>query len=384
MVRVAVIFGTRPEVIKLSPVIKELEARGVETFIISTSQHQELLELAMQVFKVKPDYDLKVMRENQTLFHVTVQALEGLRDILQSLKPQAVLAQGDTTTVLASALASFYLRIPFGHVEAGLRTGNIWSPYPEEANRQLVARITTWHFAPTKLACENLRRENVPGEIFLTGNTVVDALEMIKPSLRSLDLSERFKVEDRRFVLVEVHRRESFGEPIREIFRAVRDLAREFKELRFLLLVHPNPNVREAVKDIFGAGPPSELGNLTLALPVDYLSMLWLISKARLIITDSGGIQEEAPSFATPVLVVRDHTERPEGIESGFLYIAGRTYRKIVNISREILNDPEVHKRLSERPNPYGDGKASKRIVDVLLRSLREGSSLVHQEIFSG
>ncbi len=362
--RLAVVFGTRPEVIKLAPVVREAERRGVTTIVISTSQHRELLDLSLKVFELKPDIDLDIMTPNQDLFDVTVKGLEGLKGALLRSKPDVVLAQGDTTTVFAAALSSFYLRIPFGHVEAGLRTYKLFEPFPEEVNRQMVARIASWHFAPTRLAKENLEREKVVGRIVVTGNTVVDALEMIKPLLSSLTPPPSLRdLSDRGYVLVEVHRRENFGRPMVEVLEAVKALS---ERLPVVFPAHLNPNVQKAIDEAGVRG--SE--RITIIPPADYLTMLWLISKAKLIITDSGGIQEEAPSFYTPVLVTRNVTERPEGVSIGVIKVVGTEKSRIIEEALRIIEDRGIHERLKNYPNPYGDGKASHRIVEALLEDL--------------
>ncbi len=363
-VKLAFVFGTRPEVIKLAPVIKLASNYGFKPIIISTSQHKQLLRLALDAFNLVPHYDLDIMLPSQSLFQITIRGLERLGKLLEDLRPDALLAQGDTTTAFVSALSAFYLRIRFGHVEAGLRTRDLSAPFPEEANRQMIARIATWHFAPTKMAMENLYRENVSGTVIMTGNTVVDALELLKPKLDQIKLPKPISsLKPRSYILVEVHRRENFGRPMMRILKAVKELSRYVK---VVFPVHPNPNVRHAVRET----ALDNTANIILLEPVDYLTMLKLISEAKLIITDSGGLQEEAPSFNTPVLVTREKTERPEGIEIGVLRIVGTDTERIIGETKAILEDDTIHERLAEKPNPYGDGRASVRILEYLQRTL--------------
>jgi UDP-N-acetylglucosamine 2-epimerase (non-hydrolysing) len=365
-VKLLVVFGTRPEVIKLAPVVLEARRRApaVELILCSTGQHREMLDQALQVFGIQPDIDLGLMRENQTLPALTARLIEGLTETYIRHAPDAVLVQGDTTSAFAGALAAFYQHIPVGHVEAGLRTGDLTSPFPEELNRVLIGRMARWHFAPTAKAAANLLHEGVDAAtVHITGNTVVDAIATIRDQWDDAAAS-RFPqfFDEKELVLVTAHRRENHGEVLRHICAAIRILCEQHPELGFVFPVHPNPQVHNVVFDEL-----SSIANLHLIDPVDFETSLYLQSRARLIVTDSGGIQEEAPSFAVPTVVMRGHTERSEGIEAGFATLAGTSTADIVNAAQAYLGDAGLKAQLAQRPNPYGDGRASKRILDILL-----------------
>jgi len=361
---VTVVFGTRPEAIKLAPVIRELERRGVPARVIATGQHRELLDQVLRVFGIEPDADLEVMTEGQSLFQITSRVLEGLERLFAQQRPALVLVQGDTTTVFATALAAFYLKIPVGHVEAGLRTGSRYNPFPEEMNRTLVSRLTTLHFAPTERAKDALVAEGVRAEsIRVTGNPVIDALlsvvrddyEFAHPVLRSLDL------DNNRLVTITTHRRESWGAAMEESLGAIREVVDAYDDVVAVFPVHPNTTVRNAVGKVLGGAD-----GFYLIDPLDYLDFAHLMARSTLIFTDSGGVQEEAPSLGVPVLVLRETTERPEGIEAGTARLVGTDHGKIVAAARELLEDPAKRAEMAKRANPYGDGKAAERIVDVV------------------
>ncbi len=368
MITTLSIIGTRPEGIKMAPLIKELGRNPdrIHSVVCVTGQHGKMLDQVLDLFDIKPDFDLDVMRPNQSLTQMTVALLDGLDGILRRTKPDWVLAQGDTTTVMVAGLISFYHRLRFGHVEAGLRTGDKFRPFPEEINRRIADFVADAYFAPTDQARQTLLKEGVnPAAVMVTGNTVVDALLDI--ASRPFNLSEsplaRLPKCDR-LVLITAHRRESFGQPFRELCEAIRDLALTFAAagVHFVYPVHLNPNVCEPVNQIL-----SGLPNVSLIEPVDYLSMVQLMKRASLILTDSGGVQEEAPSFGVPVLVMRDTTERPEGVEAGFVRLVGTQRSRIVREAQRLLNDPQARATIKNRPNPYGDGKAAGRIVSFLL-----------------
>jgi UDP-N-acetylglucosamine 2-epimerase (non-hydrolysing) len=366
------IIGTRPEAIKMAPVIKELErfSGEIRSVVCSTGQHRQMLDQVLQLFAITPDLDLGLMTHDQGLAQLTARLFTGLDDVLAETRPDVVLAQGDTTTVLVAALVAYYRGIPFGHVEAGLRTGDRRRPFPEEINRRLADAVTDLYFAPTERSRQALLREGFADrDIFVTGNTVIDAL---------LDVAGREDYdwaggplaglpEDGRYVLITAHRRESFGEQFRQLCLAIRDLAQRFGRdgLHFVYPVHLNPNVRKPVGEILG-----EVPNVTLIEPVDYFSLVQLMKRAKLILTDSGGIQEEAPSLGVPVLVMRDTTERPEGIEAGVVRLVGTHRERIVAEATRLLTDPEAHAAMATPANPYGDGQAARRIVRILRERL--------------
>ena len=386
------VFGTRPEAIKMCPLVKELqkEKESFETLVCVTGQHREMLDQVLQIFSVKPDYDLNIMKQGQDLYDVTSRVLTGMRDVLDETKPDVVLVHGDTTTSMAAAMAAFYRQIPIGHVEAGLRTHNIYSPWPEEMNRQITGRIATFDFAPTPLSRQNLLDEGVaPEKITVTGNTVIDALHWVVenvmnkgyvPKDPSVALLPR---GDRRLVLITGHRRENFGEGFINMCSAIRDLALKYPDVDFVYPMHLNPNVRKPIREIFGETVdqvghdgnskgradsviPSMTGNLFFIEPLDYLDFVYLMSRSYIVLTDCGGIQEEAPGLGKPVLVMRDTTERPEALEAGTVRLVGTDYNKIMEEVSALLDDRKHYETMSHAVNPYGDGKACPRIVDKL------------------
>lgn len=373
------IFGTRPEAIKLAPVILALRAQPeMECRICVTAQHREMLDQVLSVFGIVPDTDLDLMRPNQTLGDFTARSVKTLDRYLADEKPDLLLIQGDTTTVLCAALAAFYQHVLVGHVEAGLRTGDLNAPWPEEANRALTSRLAQLHFAPTPRARDNLMRENIPAEnIFVTGNTVIDALLTAvskihdePPTIPELaDVLQLVDAGGRRLVLITGHRRENFGTGFENICRAIAELARRFPEVDFVYPVHLNPRVRRPVNDILGASVQTG-GNIHLVDPLSYLPFVALMEKSTLILTDSGGIQEEAPSLGKPVLVMRDVTERPEAVEAGTVLLVGTDCERIIAETTKLLSDPEAYDMMSRKHNPYGDGKAAERIVKECKRFL--------------
>ncbi len=366
MLTVLSVFGTRPEAIKMAPVIKALEARSdaIRSVTCGTGQHREMLNQALALFNLTPDYDLNVMRSDQTLAGLTASLLVGLDPVVAEVKPDWILAVGDTTSVFAAALTAFYHRIRFGHIEAGLRTGNRFNPYPEELNRRAADLIADAYFAPTEQARQTLLREGSAADtIYVTGNPVVDALREV--AAQPYDPASgplAHLVPDRQVVMVTAHRRESFGEPFRQICLALRDLAQQYPDAQFVYPVHLNPNVRQPVHDLL-----SHLPNFHLIEPLDYRALVYLMRCATLILTDSGGIQEEAPTFGVPVLVMRETTERPEGIEAGVARLVGTQRDQIVSGAAQLLSDPDARAAMSRRKNPYGDGHAAARIAAILL-----------------
>jgi len=368
-IRAAIVIGTRPEAIKMAPVVRALRARPgrFEALLVSTGQHREMLRQVLEAFDLRPDADLDVMKPGQDLFDVTAASLLGMRDVLRSARPHAVLVQGDTTTAMAAALAAFYERIPCGHVEAGLRTGNRLLPFPEEMNRLLADRLAGVHFAPTQGAADALIAEGVDrAGIHVTGNTVVDALLWVRQRLRErpvpLPVPEA-ELQGRRLVLVTGHRRESFGETFRGICRAILRVVRAHPDVVVVYPVHLNPSVDGPVRELLGREP-----RVVLAPPVGYLQFVSLLDRAHLVLTDSGGVQEEAPSFAKPVLVMRDVTERPEGVQAGVARLVGTSEEGIFAGTSELLDDAEAYGRMARGANPYGDGRAAERIADILER----------------
>ncbi len=367
--KIALIIGTRPEAIKLAPVALALR-RFPESFrpvLIATAQHREILDQALNLFDLKPDYDLNVMRPNQTPFDVTTGVLMRLRPVLEAERPNLVIVQGDTTSTFAGALAAFYLQMEVAHVEAGLRTYDKYQPFPEEINRHLISVIADWHFAPTERARANLLNEGVPSErIFVTGNTVVDALQMIlnRPTRSMPDFLNRLP-SGRRLLLVTTHRRENWGQPLHRILQALKELIRSFPDVVIAFSVHPNPNVRKIVHQEL-----QDVPRIYLLEPLDYHTFVHLINRAYLILTDSGGIQEEAPSLGKPTLVLREVTERPEGVEAGVLKVVGTDVERIVTETARLLIDEAAHDNVARCHNPYGDGHAAERIVETLRRSL--------------
>ncbi|WP_200959381.1 MULTISPECIES: non-hydrolyzing UDP-N-acetylglucosamine 2-epimerase [unclassified Hydrogenophaga] len=371
--KVMVVFGTRPEAIKMAPLVKGLQARAgeIETVVCVTAQHREMLDQVLKLFDIVPEHDLNIMKPGQDLFDITSNILLGLKGVLQQEKPDLVLVHGDTTTTLATSLAAYYARVPVGHVEAGLRTGNKHSPFPEEMNRKLTGSIADVHFAPTAASRDNLLREGISADaIHVTGNTVIDALLAVVDKLRNdtalkAELAQRFAFlnPQRRLILVTGHRRENFGEGFQHICEALADIAAEHDDVEILYPVHLNPNVRQPVKDILAA---RGLANVHLIEPVDYLPFLYLMDRSYIIVTDSGGIQEEAPSLGKPVLVMRDTTERPEAVEAGTVKLVGTSREKIVAEARRLLVDADAYATMSRAHNPYGDGKAVQRIVQTV------------------
>ena len=365
MKKVLVVFGTRPEAIKMAPVVKELCRRPdeFETKVCVTGQHREMLDQMLEVFDIQPAYDLDIMRPNQDLYDVSARILLGMRDVLRTERPDLVLVHGDTSTSTFAALAAFYQQIPVGHVEAGLRTGNIHSPWPEEMNRQLNGRLCTWHFAPTETARQNLLRENVDdAHIVVTGNTVIDALHWVVASGKAV-APQIGRDESRRMVLITGHRRENFGDGMRNICQAINALAEKFKDVDFVYPIHLNPNIRRAVHDIIDGSR----NNVYLLEPLSYLEFVAMMQQSTLILTDSGGIQEEAPAFGKPVLVMRDTTERPEAIEAGTARLVGTDRNTIEQNVVLLLSDPEEYNAMAHATNPFGDGHASERIADFIL-----------------
>lgn len=377
---VLLVFGTRPEAIKMAPLVKEFQnfSEVFRTIVCVTGQHREMLDQVLQIFDIIPDYDLNIMKQGQDLYDVTSRVLLGMREVLKETHPDVVLVHGDTTTSTAAALAAFYQQIPVGHVEAGLRTHDIYSPWPEEMNRQLTGRITTYHFSPTPLSRQNLIQENVPdNKILVTGNTVIDALYWVvdkikNDALLSCSLErmlqeagydvERLK-EGKRLVLITGHRRENFGEGFIHICKAIQALNKRFPDVDFVYPMHLNPNVRKPIHDVFGE-QLENLGNMFFIEPLEYLSFVYLMEMSYIVLTDSGGIQEEAPGLGKPVLVMRDTTERPEALDAGTVKLVGTDYDKIVNEVSELLNNADAYEKMSRAINPYGDGNASKRIVN--------------------
>lgn len=359
--KVMLVFGTRPEAIKMCPVVNELKSRkGIETIVCVTGQHRQMLDQVLEAFQVVPDYDLSVMKERQTLFDVTVNVLEGLKGVLSEVKPDIVLVHGDTTTTFVTALACFYMQIPVGHVEAGLRTHNIFSPYPEEFNRQAVSIVSALNFAPTQLARQNLLSEGREEKtIFVTGNTAIDALQTtVQDDYRHEQLDW---AEGSRLILITAHRRENLGEPMRHMFRAIKRIVDEHEDIKVIYPIHMNPVVRETANEILGNDD-----RIRIIEPLEVLDFHNFLANSYLILTDSGGIQEEAPSLGKPVLVMRDTTERPEGIEAGTLRLVGTDEENIYNNFKLLLENEEEYRKMSQASNPYGDGKASKRIADIL------------------
>ena len=390
MKKVMLVFGTRPEAIKMCPLVKEFQkhAEDFETIVCVTGQHREMLDQVLKIFEVTPDYDLNIMKQGQDLYDVTARVLIGMRDVLKEAKPDVVLVHGDTTTSTAAALAAFYQQIPVGHVEAGLRTHNIYSPWPEEMNRQITGRIATYDFAPTSLSRQNLLDEGISNDkITVTGNTVIDALHMVVSKMESnpeLEGALRAKLyrcgynvnrlpvgepveptAGRRLVLITGHRRENFGDGFISMCTAIKDLTQKYPDVDFVYPMHLNPNVRKPIHEVFGENLDN-LGNMFFIEPLEYLEFVYLMSKSFIVLTDSGGIQEEAPGLGKPVLVMRDTTERPEALDAGTVKLVGTDYDKIVGEVSELLDSPEAYERMSKAVNPYGDGLACGRIVEVL------------------
>lgn len=376
------VFGTRPEAIKMAPLVEEFQARASEfdTIVCVTGQHREMLKQVLELFDIKPDYDLEIMKEGQDLYDVTTRVLLGMREVLKKTKPDVVLVHGDTTTSTAAALATFYQQIPVGHVEAGLRTHNIYSPWPEEMNRQLTGRMASYHFAPTELSRKNLLAEGIATDrIFITGNTVIDALQQVVTRVKgNADLRNEVSRKllqfgydvnrleaGRRLVLITGHRRENFGEGFLNICRAIQTLSKRFPEVDFVYPMHLNPNVRKPIREIFGDNLGG-LDNLFFIEPLEYLQFVTLMDRSSIVLTDSGGIQEEAPGLGKPVLVMRDTTERPEAVKAGTVKLVGTDYNQIVDNVEKLLTDNAAYAEMSRANNPYGDGKACSYIADAL------------------
>ncbi len=382
------VFGTRPEAIKMCPLVKEFQKfpTDFKTVVCVTGQHREMLDQVLNIFDVKPDFDLNIMKQGQDLYDVTARVLTGMRDVFKECRPDVVLVHGDTTTSTATALAAFYQQIPVGHVEAGLRTHNIYSPWPEEMNRQITGRIATYNFSPTPLSEKNLQEEKAHGQIFVTGNTVIDALHMVVEKLQNDPKLEAEQVEvlkaagydvtrlfsnsqildkKKKLVLITGHRRENFGDGFISMVTAMKDLSEKYPEVDFVYPMHLNPNVRKPIHEVFGEDL-TKYENFFFIEPLQYLEFVYLMEKSTVVLTDSGGIQEEAPGLGKPVLVMRDTTERPEALKSGTVHLVGTNHDLIVREVSTLLDDAEAYERMSKAVNPYGDGKACNRIVRVL------------------
>lgn len=374
------VFGTRPEAIKMAPLVKEFQKNrsDFKTIVCVTGQHREMLDQVLDIFDIKPDYDLNIMKQGQDLYDVTARVLIGMRDVLKQATPDVVLVHGDTTTSTAAALAAFYQQIPVGHVEAGLRTHNIYSPWPEEMNRQITGRIATWHFTPTSLSRQNLLAEGVQEDkITVTGNTVIDALHLVVERIKSdktlqQELAAILKdsgydtsrlADGKKLVLITGHRRENFGSGFVNMCTAIKDLTSKYPDVDFVYPMHLNPNVRKPIQEVFGE-ELHNLGNMFFIEPLEYLSFVFLMEKTTIVLTDSGGIQEEAPGLGKPVLVMRDTTERPEALEAGTVKLVGTDYDKIVSEVSMLLDNREAYSDMSKAVNPYGDGHACPRIVN--------------------
>ena len=376
------VFGTRPEAIKMAPLVKEFQKYPEEfkTIVCVTGQHREMLDQVLHIFEIVPDYDLNIMKQGQDLYDVTARVLTGMRDVLKEAQPDVVLVHGDTTTSTAAALAAFYQQIPVGHVEAGLRTYNIYSPWPEEMNRQITGRIATYHFAPTPLSKKNLLAEGVKEKhIHVTGNTVIDALYMVVDKIKNdkaldAELENLLKqagydinrlVGGKKLVLITGHRRENFGDGFINMCTAIKDLTKKYPDVDFVYPMHLNPNVRKPIHEVFGEDL-SNLGNMFFIEPLEYLSFVYLMEKSTIVLTDSGGIQEEAPGLGKPVLVMRDTTERPEALEAGTVKLVGTNYNKIMSEVSALLDNQPYYEKMSQAVNPYGDGLACKKIIKSL------------------
>ena len=391
MKTVMLVFGTRPEAIKMAPLVKEFQKHPDEfkTIVCVTGQHREMLNQVLRIFEITPDFDLNIMKQGQDLYDVTARVLTGMRDVFKECKPDVVLVHGDTTTSTAAALAAFYQQIPVGHVEAGLRTHNIYSPWPEEMNRQITGRIATYNFSPTPLSEQNLKDEKAQGQIFVTGNTVIDALHMVVDKLKNdsilaaeqenvlraagYDVSRlnsqlsivNSQLQQRKLVLITGHRRENFGDGFISMVTAMKDLSEKYPDVDFVYPMHLNPNVRKPIHEVFGQDLTA-YKNFFFIEPLQYLEFVYLMEKSTVVLTDSGGIQEEAPGLGKPVLVMRDTTERPEALKSGTVHLVGTNHDLIVNEVSTLLDDPVAYERMSKAVNPYGDGRACSRIVRAL------------------
>ena len=381
MKTVMLVFGTRPEAIKMAPLVKEFQKypKDFKTIVCVTGQHREMLDQVLKIFEITPDYDLNIMKQGQDLYDVTARVLTGMRDVFKECKPDVVLVHGDTTTSTAAALAAFYQQVPVGHVEAGLRTHNIYSPWPEEMNRQITGRIATYNFAPTPLSEKNLKDEKAHGQIFVTGNTVIDALHMVVYRLNCDEnlAQEQEKVlkvagydvtrlaNGKKLVLITGHRRENFGDGFINMVTAMKDLSEKYPDVDFVYPMHLNPNVRKPIHEVFGEDL-TKYENFFFIEPLQYLEFVYLMEKSTVVLTDSGGIQEEAPGLRKPVLVMRDTTERPEALESGTVHLVGTNHDLIVSEVSPLLDDSAAYEKMSKAVNPYGDGKACQRIADAL------------------
>ena len=381
MKKVMLVFGTRPEAIKMAPLVKEFQKypNDFKTIVCVTGQHREMLDQVLNIFDIKPDYDLNIMKQGQDLYDVTARVLTGMRDVFKECKPDVVLVHGDTTTSTAAALAAFYQQIPVGHVEAGLRTHNIYSPWPEEMNRQITGRIATYNFSPTPLSESNLKEEKAQGQIFVTGNTVIDALHMVVDRLKNDEAlaKEQEKVllnagydvsrlgGGKKLVLITGHRRENFGDGFISMVTAMKDLSEKYPDVDFVYPMHLNPNVRKPIHEVFGEDL-TKYENFFFIEPLQYLEFVYLMEKSTVVLTDSGGIQEEAPGLGKPVLVMRDTTERPEALKSGTVHLVGTNHDLIVSEVSMLLDDKKAYEKMSKAVNPYGDGKACSRIVRAL------------------
>lgn len=378
MKKIMLVFGTRPEAIKMAPLVKEFQKyfENIQTIVCVTGQHREMLDQVLQIFEIKPDYDLNIMKQGQDLYDVTARALIGLRDVLKEVQPDVVLVHGDTATSTASALAAFYQQIPVGHIEAGLRTHNIYSPWPEEMNRQITGRIATYHFAPTQLSKQNLQKEGIDeSKIIVTGNTVIDALYMVVEKIKN-DKTLDQELENilgiagynvnrlqkgKKLVLITGHRRENFGDGFIYMCKAIKSLTEKYPDVDFVYPMHLNPNVRKPIHEVFDE---EQITNMFFIEPLEYLSFVYLMEKSTIVLTDSGGIQEEAPGLGKPVLVMRDTTERPEALEAGTVKLVGTNYDKIITEVSALLDDVMYYEKMSKSINPYGDGMACRRIVE--------------------
>ncbi|MBD9073266.1 MAG: UDP-N-acetylglucosamine 2-epimerase (non-hydrolyzing) [Prevotella sp.] len=379
MKKIMLVFGTRPEAIKMAPLVKAFQAKNneFETIVCVTGQHREMLDQVLHLFDIKPDFDLNIMKQGQDLYDITSRVLLGMRDVFKVCKPDILFVHGDTTTSTAAALAGFYQQIPVAHVEAGLRTNDIYSPWPEEMNRQITGRIATYNLSPTQLSRQNLLKENVDeNKITVTGNTVIDALHWVTAKIKSdkklddnlsLDLKSKGYdtkrlVGNRRLILITGHRRENFGDGFLHICHAIQDLAKKFPEVDFVYPMHLNPNVRKPIHQVFGEDL-NNLGNIFFIEPLEYLPFVFLMEKSDIVLTDSGGIQEEAPGLGKPVLVMRNTTERPEAVDAGTVKLVGTDYDAIVDNVSKLLTDRNLYNKMSKATNPYGDGKACERII---------------------
>lgn len=369
-IKVMTVFGTRPEGIKMAPIIKAMEdVKEIESIICVTAQHRQMLDQVLDLFKIEPHYDLNIFKPGQTLTDITIRAIKGLESVINEVKPDILLVQGDTTTVFSGALAAFYQKVKIGHVEAGLRSGNLYSPYPEEANRKLTGILADFHFAPTEANKNNLLKEGYPKDrIFITGNTVIDALKYAVKEEFKFDhpLLDNIDYNKEKVLVVECHRRENIGKPMENIFSAVNDISKKHDDLTVVFPMHLNPKVREISYKVFNGNP-----KVHLIEPLDYEPFTNLMARSYIVVTDSGGLQEEAPSLGKPVLVVREETERPEGIKAGTAKLVGTKYDNIFNSLDNLISNTNEYKKMANAVNPYGDGKASERIIDIILKNVK-------------